>query len=64
MDIGQAEVPAAVAVGELLVVETHELKDRRVQIVDVNLLSTALQFARSSIINFPTLADSGQRTAP
>src|SRR4030095_15221610 len=34
--IGQAEIAAAVAVGEPFVVEAHEVQDGRVQVVDVH----------------------------
>ena len=36
VDVGQAEVAAAVAVRQLLVVEAHQVQDRRVQVVDVD----------------------------
>lgn len=38
MDIGEAEVAAAVAEGELLVVETHQVENGGVQIMDMDLL--------------------------
>ena len=38
MDIGEAEIAARSAEGELLVVETEQPHDRRVQIVDVNFV--------------------------
>ena len=41
MYVGEAEIAAAVTIGELLVVETHEVEDRRMQVVDVDLFSTA-----------------------
>ena len=34
--VGQAEVAAAVAVRQLLVVEAQQVQDRRVQVVDVD----------------------------
>ena len=36
VDIGQAEVTALVAVGQLLVVETDQMQDRRIEIMDVH----------------------------
>ncbi len=43
MNVRQAEVAAGVAARELFVVEAHEVQDRRVQVVDVDLfLSTKL----------------------
>ena len=38
VDVGQAEVAAGVAVGELLVVEAEQVQDRGVQVVDVDLV--------------------------
>ena len=38
INVGQAEVAAGVAVGELLVIESQEPKDRRVEVVDVDRL--------------------------
>src|SRR5262249_24533403 len=38
VDVGQAEVAAGVAVGELLVVEAEEVEDRGVEVVDVDLV--------------------------
>ena len=35
-DVGQAEVAAGVAVGELLVVEAEGVQDRRVEVVDAD----------------------------
>ena len=43
MDVGQAEVAAGVAVGELLVVEAEQVQDRRVQVVDVDLVLDRLE---------------------
>ena len=34
--VGQAEVAAAVAVGQPLVIEAHQVQDRGVQVVDVH----------------------------
>ena len=36
MDVGEAVIPAGVAVGELLVVEAHEVEDRGIHVVDVD----------------------------
>jgi len=36
MHVGEAEVAAGVAIGELGVVEAHELEDRGVQVVDAD----------------------------
>lgn len=36
MDIGEAEVASGIAVGELLVIESHEVQDGRVKVVDVH----------------------------
>src|SRR4051812_49371277 len=38
VDVGEPEVAAAVAVGELLVVDAHQMQDRRVQVVHVDLV--------------------------
>ena len=38
VDVGQAEIAAGVAVGELFVVEAQQVQDRRVQIVDVDVV--------------------------
>ena len=43
MHVGQPEVAAGVAVGELLVVEAEEVQDRGVQVVDVDLLLDRLE---------------------
>ena len=36
MDIGQPEVASAIAVGEFFVIDTHEVQQRGVKIVDVH----------------------------
>ena len=36
MDVGEAEVPALEAVGELFVVEAKEMEESRVEVVDVD----------------------------
>ena len=36
VDVGEAVIPAGVAVGELLVVEAHEVEDRGIHVVDVD----------------------------
>lgn len=36
--VGQAEIAAAVAVGEALVVEAHQVENCGVQVVDVNFI--------------------------
>ena len=41
--VGQAEVAAGVAVGELLVVEAQQVQDRGVQVVDVDLVLHGLE---------------------
>ena len=41
--VGQAEVPAGVAVGELLVIEAHELEDGRLQVVNMDLVLDGLE---------------------
>ena len=41
--VGQAEVSAGVAVGELFVVEAEEVEDRGVQVVDVHLVLDGLE---------------------
>ena len=38
VDVGEPEIAAGVAVGELLVVEAEQVQDRRVQVVDVDLV--------------------------
>jgi len=35
-DIGQSEIASRVTVGELSVIEAHQIEDRGVEIVDVN----------------------------
>ena len=35
-DVGQAEITAGMAIGEAFVVEAHEVKDRGVEIVDMD----------------------------
>jgi len=41
--IGQAEVAAAVSIRQPFMIDSHEMQNRRVQIVDVNLFCTACQ---------------------
>ena len=41
--VGQAEVAAGVAVGELLVVEAEQVQDRGVQVVDVDAVFDGLE---------------------
>ena len=43
VDVGQPEVAAGVAVGELLVVEAQQMEDRGVQVVDVDLVLDGLE---------------------
>ena len=43
MHVGQAEVAAGVAVGELFVVEAQQVQDRGVQVVDVDLVLDRLE---------------------
>src|SRR3990172_4474847 len=38
LDVGEAEIPAGVAVGEAFVIQSKEVQDRRVQVVDVDLV--------------------------
>src|SRR5688572_3827709 len=38
MNVGQAEVAAAVAVGQFLVLQSQKIKQGRVQVVDVDLV--------------------------
>ena len=38
MDVGEAEVAALEAVGQLRVVEAEQVQDRRLQVVDVDLV--------------------------
>ena len=38
MDVSQAEIPTAVVVGELRVVEAEQVKDCRVQVVNMDRL--------------------------
>ena len=38
MDVGEAEVSAAVAVGESFVIEAEEVKEGGVEVVDVNFV--------------------------
>src|SRR5260221_1908152 len=42
-DIGQAEVPAAVAIGQLGVIDAEQVQNRRVQVVDVDRLIHRLE---------------------
>src|SRR5262249_20176031 len=41
--IGQAEVSAVVAIGELLVVQAHQVQDRGVQVVDADAVDDGLE---------------------
>ena len=41
--VGEAEVSAGVAIGELLVIEAQEVKHRGVQVVDVDFLLDGLE---------------------
>ena len=43
MDVGQAEVPAAVAVDQLFVVQAEEVQDGGVEIVDVDSVFDGLE---------------------
>ncbi len=43
VDIRQTEIPAAVAIGQLLVVESKEVQDCRVQVVNVDLFLNRLR---------------------
>src|SRR5262245_25875509 len=36
VDVGEAEVAAGVAIGQARVVESHQMQDRRVQVVDMD----------------------------
>ena len=36
MNVRQPKIPARIAIGQPLVVKTHQLENRRVQIMDVN----------------------------
>ena len=38
MDVGEAVIAAAVAVGQAFVIEAHLVQDRGVQVVDVDLV--------------------------
>ena len=38
VDISEAEVPARVAVGEVLVIDSHEVENGRVEVVDVDFV--------------------------
>src|SRR5438034_2922458 len=54
LHISQAEVPAGVAEGEFLVVETEQPEDRRVKVMDVNFVFDGLkpEFIRRTV-NIP-----------
>src|SRR6266542_4336017 len=43
VNIGQPKIPARVAVSELFVVKAEQMQERRVQIVDVNLVFDRLE---------------------
>ena len=43
VDIGQTEVTAGVAVGQSFVVETHEVQNRRVQVMNVHRVLDSLK---------------------
>ena len=43
MDVGQAEIAALEAIGQLRVVEAQQMQQRRVQVVDVDSSFTALK---------------------
>ena len=49
VDVGQAEVAAGVAVGELLVVEAQQMQDRGVEVVDVDLVGWTAAKPSSSV---------------
>ena len=51
MDVGQAEIASSMAVGELLVVEAQQIKERRVQIMDMNFVfdGREAEFVRSAV---------------
>ena len=56
-DVGQAEVAAGVAVGELRVVEAQQVQDRGVQIVDVNSVLDGLEAELvGGAVDLPALA--------
>ena len=61
-DVGQAEVAAAVAVRQPLVIEAHEVQDRGVQVVDVHAVLDRLhpQFVRRAVNHAAFNAPAGQ----
>ena len=38
VDVGQAEIPPAVIIGEFLVIKTHQMEDGGMKVVDVHLV--------------------------
>ena len=50
MDVGEAEVPAAITVSQTRMVKAHQMYDGRVKIVNVNQLFSR---AKSKIIRRP-----------
>src|SRR5436309_6523027 len=51
VNVGQPKIPAGVPVSELFVVKAEQMQERRVQIVDVNLVFDRLEseFVRGSV---------------
>src|SRR6476660_2812468 len=51
VDVGEAEIAARIAIGETLVVKTHELQDGGVQVVDVHRIlgGTEAEFVGRSV---------------
>ena len=51
MDIRQTEVPSGVAIGELFVIEAHQLQHRGVKVMDVNSVFNRLipEFVRTAV---------------
>ena len=61
MDVGEAEVAAGVAVGELFVVEAEEVEDGGVEVVDVDLV---VDGAEAEIVGFAVGCAAANATAP
>ena len=62
VNIGQAKIPAGVPVCELFVVESEQMQQRRVQIVDVNVVFDRLEseFIRGAVNRAAFDAAAGQ----
>ena len=67
MHVGQTKIAAGVTVGQLLVVETQQMQDRRVQVVNVDSafdgVPTKLISRPMNVARFDTAAGEAHREA-